>query len=298
MNISNYVKTLQGVIAKDSVINALEAANQDFTTKVQVILCTAESAFKTMTLKSKEVIGFDERYRTELKLGRNVKLFTDLQMRMDRVVDNLETLRQEIIKTLPETVSSTTIDYRSASLMQLVSYAGFLMRFTRRFIETATIYETEAVGMYEDYQKNNLNRGEAGWIDKHFMSFLDVLRIFSDDKNAFKKKFDTIPNVQVDPDEHTGFAVFGQGKMDPFRMGIIPVSLNPAFHIGKWWAEFQAWRYKEAQDDLMRIQRRIMLLEEAQAGNSNPKVEAEIKILRDKSEGLTYKINKAEEEIK
>jgi hypothetical protein len=297
MNINTYVKTLKGVIGKDEVLTSLEAVNQDLTTKVMPIVNTAAAAFKTIKFKSKEVIGYEEQYRTTFRLGRNASVFTDIQERLQEVAKNLDYLRDVTEKTMPETVSTASIDHKSAVIMQMVDNASFMMRFIRRFVETTAVYETEAVGMYEDYQKSNLTKGEAAWIDNKFPFFLEVFQALSDKTTDFIKKFESIPNVNVDTGSDDNTSLFGRMRMDPFKLGFIPVGLNPFFHIGKWIAEFQAWRYKEAQEDLKRIQQRIMLLEEAWSGKANPKVEKEIMILRDKSEGLIYKINKAEEDL-
>jgi hypothetical protein len=295
MNINAYVRSLKGVTSKDEVLNSLDVVQQDLSTKVTPIVGTAAAAFKTIKPKSEMVLGYEEKYREAFRMGRNASVIEDLRDRLHKVQKNLDILAQEIHKSMPETVSQQSIDHRSAVMMQLVDSASFLNRFCRKFIEAVTIYETEAVGMYEDYQKDNLTKGEAAWVDARFPYFLEILAALSDDK--FKAKFEEIPNVKVDVDSDDNNALFGRLKMDPFKLGFIPVSLNPFFHIGKWIAEFQAWRYKEAQEDLRRIQARVLLLEEALGGKSNPQVEKEIKILRDKSEGLVYKINKAEEEM-
>lgn len=297
MNVNQYVKTMRGTVSKDEVLNSLEAVIQDLNTKVLPIVDTAAASLKTIKFKSPEVIGYDERYRNELKVGRGGSIFVDLQTRLHEVNKNLNFMRDAIERTLPEQVAQSNIDYRSAMLMQLVDNASFMMRFIRRFIEVAVVYETQAGGMYEDYQKNNLTKGEAQWVETRFVPFITVLETLSDSPAHFKSKFEDVPNIKVDVDTDDDLALFGRGKMDPFKMGFIPVSLNPFFHIGKWIAEFQAWRYKEAQEDLVRIQKRILLLEEANSGKGNPKIEKEIEILRDKSESLIYKINKAEEDL-
>lgn len=200
-------------------------------------------------------------------------------------------------KNLPETVASNNIDYRSATLMQLIDNASFLNRYVRRLVETVTIYETQDVGIYETYQVSNMTKGEALWIEQKYPFFLEALLALSTDSAELKKKFDNIPMVKVDTGVDDNDKIFGWMRMDPFKLGFIPVWLNPCYHFGKWIVELQAWRHKEAQEDLKRITMRVMLLEQAIAGKSDPKLEKELSILRTKSEELTYKINKAEEEL-
>lgn len=295
MNIVQYVESLRGVVNKDEVEKALSSVTQELGSKTIPVLNTAAAAFKTITLKSKEAIHFDGIYHDAYRLGRNANMMVDIESRMKNVMINLEFMRTAIEKTLPTTVAASNIDQRSAVLMQLVDHASFMSRFLRRFVESITIYETDQIGMYEDYQKNNLNKGEAGWLEKNFGYFLDVLKNFSEAPADFKKKFDTIPSIKVDTG--AGQSVFGRFTVDPYRMGFIPVRLNPFFIVGKWVVEFQAARHKEAQEDLVRIQRRVMLLEEAREGKSNPSIEKELEILRDRAEGLTYRINKTEQEL-
>lgn len=297
MNINNYVSTLKSVIDKEDVLAALAAVRQDLNSKTQPIVDTSAAAFKTIKLKSKEAQDYDQQYRNGMKLGHNANVMVDIQSRLRNVDRNLDFLREMIEKHMPETVAQANIDRRSATMLQLVDTAAFAMRFVRRFVEAMVVYETQAVGMYDDYEKNNLTKGEAEWVRSRFGSFLIAFQSLSADPGEFRKKFESIPHVNVDL-AGDDIAVFGKLRLDPYQMGFIPVNYNPLFIVGKWIAEFQAWRYKEAQEDLIRIQRRILLLEESVSGKSNPKIEKEIDILRDKASDVTYRLNKAEEEIK
>lgn len=297
MNINAYVKSLKSVIDKEEVQATLAAVRQDLNTKTLPIINTAAAAFKTVKPKAKETLEYEERYRSSFRLGRNASAIVDIQTRLSGLDKNLDYLREMVEKHMPETVASSAIDRRSAIILQLVDMSSFTMRYVRRFIEAVIVLETQATGIYDNYEKDNLTKGEAEWVRSRFGNFLTIFKALTDDLPDFKKKFENIPHVNVDP---TGddVSVFGSLKMDPFMMGFIPVNYNPFFIAGKWIAEFQAWRYHEAQEDLSRIQRRILLLEEATAGKANPKLEKEIVILRSKSESLTYRINKAEEDIK
>lgn len=296
MDIKKYVGTLKGVIEKDDVLSALETVNQDLGMKVLPILSTTNSAIKVNKFTSEFAIGYDGHYRSAMS-GVKGNLFSDLETRLGAVQTNLRHVRSLIEKTVPDTVSSSAIDYRSAVLMQLVDNASFLMRFIRRFTEAVVIHETQVTGIYDTYSKDNLNKGEEGWIQSRFPSFLSTLTALSMDEKQFLKKYEDIPNVKVDQHSDTDHQLFGKSKMDPFMLGFIPLAINPFFIVGRWIVEFQAWRYKEAQEDLARIQKRILLLEEANAGKGNPKLEKELEILRDKAETITYKINKAEEDL-
>lgn len=297
MNTQEYVQSLQGVTNKEDILSALDSVIQDLGTKTHPIVATAAAAFKSIKLKSPEIIAYDERYRNDFRLGRGASVFGDLQERLRAVSINLTSLRGLIEKTVPDTVTPSSIDHRTATLMQLVDNASFVMRYIRRFIEAAVVYETEQTGIYDDYIKQNLTKGEITWLHNRFPAFLTMMDGLSLSQTDFIKKFEGIPAIRVDEHSTADAGMFGRDKVDPFRLHFLATSLNPFFLVGRWVAEYQVKRFKESQEDLARIQKRIMLLEEATAGKANPKIEKELTILRDKSEGLIYSINKAEEEV-
>lgn len=297
MDIKSYVGTLKGVTAKEDIMNAIDTVIQDLNSKVSPLVTTTAAVFKTIKIKSPDLVAFEGQYISNMEISRGAKIFSDLEDRLKKLTVNLQTIRGEIEKSVAETVSSSSIEYRTAVLMQLTDHASFLLRYIRRFAEYAVIYETQQTGIYENYAKENISRGEEAWIKNRFPFFMSTLLSLSDEPKSFSKKFEDIPNIKVDGSSGSDASLFGRGRTDPFRMGFIPLCINPFFIVGRWIVEYQAWRYKEAEQDLVRIQKRIMLLEEATAGKGNPHLEKELEILRDKAEGLTYRINKAEEEL-
>lgn len=298
MKINEYVRTLKGVLSKEEALAALTNVRQDFTNKTMPVVQTATAACKVMKMKSPEVLDYFKQYQEHFRLSASVNVLDDLEKRMKAVDINLNILRESIEKTMPSSIAANNIDYRTASQLQLVDNASFLLRYLRRWIDAVIIYETEKVGMYSNYQKENLTKGEAEWVKMRFNIFLIVLAALSEDAGKFKKHFDTIPNVRVDTDSNDDMTLFSSMELDPFRLGFIPVAINPFFIVGKWIAEFQVWRYKEAKYDLETIQRRIMLLEEAHAGKANIQAEKELHILRKDASGLIAKLNRVEEDIK
>lgn len=298
MNFNKYLSSMASVVKKDDVLTNLDNVLQELTSRTIPVVNTATAAMATVQFKSPEAIGLQERYTSAFKLGRNASMFPDIQKRLDVVVTNLQHVRDLVERTMPPTVSKDAVDRRVVTMLQMVENASFLSRYIRRMVETVVIYETSSTNIYEDYQRNNLTRGEAQYVDDRFGPFSDILLSMSENPKDFAKKYQDIPMVIVDTSGDDTAAVFSALALDPFRLGFIPYRLNPAFHIARWIGQYQVWRHKEAQDDLMRIQKRILLLEEAYAGQSNPNVEKELDILRTKSESLTYKIHKVEEEIK
>lgn len=297
MRLSDWVKTMKTTTDKDDVVKAIQNTINELNNRTIPAVNTAAAVTKTFKFKTADAIELDSKYKEALHLGRNANLFADLQERFKLIMTNVVFLQDTAETTLPQFVTRDQIDQRTATLLQLIEYTSWMSRYTRKLTETLVIFETEGLNIYEDYQKNNINKGEMAWVKKKMGDFLNLITILAVPDKDFKKLYESIPLIKVDTDSDIINSIVSKLKMDPFKMGFIPVRLNPFFHIGKWIVEYQANRHKEAQEDYVRIQKRILLLEEGMAGKSNPKIEKELEILRDKSESLVYRINKTEEEI-
>lgn len=296
MNSIDYVKSLKAVVTRSEAADTQTTVITDLTSKTVPIVSTAAMSFKTGKFKAKESIRLEEQYKEALRTRAN--LFTDLQERLERVRQNLDFINQTTMKIMPSQVAKTEMTYRVATLLQMTDNAAFLMRYARRLVEAVVVYETAQTGTYDkDWLQDNLSKGEIGWLDSKMSSFFVVLQALSQQPAEFKKNFEKIPDVVVDIDSGVLDAVFSRIQLDPFRTGFIPVWLNPAFYALKWIAEWEVANYKEAQDDLIRINKRILLLEELNSGKGNPKLEAEIEEYRKKASALAYKIKKFEDSL-
>jgi len=296
MNLSNYVKKLKPVTEKYELLSSLDQAVGELNNKTIPIVSTTAAALKTIEFKSKEAKILADKYRFAFKVNKNESIFSHLLQRLNEVNKNMLFIKSKIDQITTETISSLQIDARTATCMQMVESCSYIARYARKFIEYISILETDASGLYIDYKKNNITSGEIKFIENRLAFFLNALEQVSEVDYKFKKKFEEIPNVVLGNDDKAVSTLFSKNKLDPYRMNFIPVKLNPFFLIGKWYVEYQANRHKEAQEDLIRIKNRIYLLEQANKGHSDPKIEKEIELLSNKAEKLTYQINKTEEE--
>jgi len=296
MNLTNYIKRLKPVTEKSDLQNAVANTISELDSKTIPLLTTAAAAYKTIELKSPEAINLTNKYRFAFKLNKNEAIFAHMLTALNEASKNINFVAEKIEQLAPETISSLNIDARVATCMQLVETCSWVARYARKFVEYITILETDSSGLYSNYKNEQITKGEIKFIEERYSFFLSSLEFISEKDFKFKKKFDEIPAVTMSNDNKAD-TLFSKAKMDPFRLGFIPVKYNPFFIIGKWIAEYEVDRYKEAQEDLIRTKNRIYLLEQAQKGNTDPRVEKEIELLRIKAEKLTYRINKTEESI-
>jgi hypothetical protein len=298
MNLTDYVKKMKATIDRDAVIDAQNNTLQELRDKTIPLYATAESAWKMRGLKSKQALGFEDKYRRMIGL-RSGNMFGDIRTRLENIRTNMEFINQESIKTLTPTIMRDNITAQQATLLQMTDCVGFVSRMARRLLDAIVVYESAATGKFgKDYLSDNMTKGEAAFIESRFPQFITFLETVGAEPKVFKKKFENIPDMVVDPEAGIIDSLFPATVLDPFRMGFLASPFNPLFLIGKWWGEYQVMRYKEAKIDLERTQSRIFLLEELLDGKGDPAREAEIELLQDKVSRTTAEINKFEESLK
>lgn len=298
MNLTDYVKNMKATTDREAVVDSQNNTLQELTGKTIPLFMTAASAWKGRSFKSKEALEFEADYKRFVGL-RNGSMFGDMLQRLENMRSNMEFVSQESIKTLGPTIMRDNVTAQQATLLQTTDAVGFVTRMSRRLLETITIYETNAAGdMGKDYLSDNITKGELKFVQERFVEFATLMSTLGEEPRQFKKKFEDIPDVLIDPDQGIIDALLPKLKVDPYRMGILASPFNLLFLVGKWWGEWQVSRYKEAKADLERIQARILLLEEIVAGKGNPSLEKEIELRRDEASSLTVKINKFEESLK
>lgn len=297
MNAQDYVKRMKVVQDRDDVTDAQSNIIQEISSKTLPILASASAMAKIGKLKSKEAIHYDELYRARLGL-RGGDIFTDMKERMENMRNNMEFVNQESLKIFGPTIARDNVTVKQVTLLQLTDAAVFASRYARRFTDALVIYETAALPNFgKQYMLDNLSKGDAKYVESRFAEFVTIAMTLGEDPIAFKKKFAAIPDVNVGVEDSILDSIFKSASIDPYRMGFLATPLNPIFLVMRWLGELQVARMKEAQEDLAGIQRRILMLEEANAGKGNPKLEKEIEEYRRRAEKLTVKLNKFEEEL-
>ena len=86
-----------------------------------------------------------------------------------------------------------------------------------------------------------------------------------------------------------------RAQTDPLNLGIIPLPINLAYHIGRFIAERQAARYKSAIAERDSVQMRLMYLRQIDQGQADPILRGEIEVSQSRVEKLNYKIKEMEE---
>jgi len=295
MKAFQYIQSLLPSISKDTVIEDIALTKSILEESVIPAYATATECFKGWKVKSPEVENIFKVISRTVDLGRG-NVINGIYDLLPVVVENLEYISKNAQKILNEEVSASGFSYKRANILQLVEGASFLAKYASKLLVYVFVGETHATGGEESIRQT-LTPIEVAWITQNVSYFAKMLAILSNKPNTVQAQLEGIPDIIVNKDNAEVLpSTLGEHKVDPFRMGFIPVFLNPIYHIRMSIAEWQADRYNRAKDELELVRLRRVRLEKQAQGNADAHLQKEIDYVERRIQSLDAKIAKMEKD--
>ena len=91
-------------------------------------------------------------------------------------------------------------------------------------------------------------------------------------------------------------SIIGANRTDPFQFGLIPIVLNPIYHVRMAIADWQVTRYKAAQEEKRMLEFKLLKLKLAQTGKKDARLDEQIEYTAGRLDKLNYKLKTMEEQ--
>ena len=295
MKVLNFLESLLPSIKKSRIEEEMRLCRAEITEHTAPAYKSAEELLGKWKFKSPDLQPHLEMFNRMVKTKGN--FVTTVEASWKDIIENLDYVEEQIAKTYNEEMASAGYTYLKANLLQMSSAYAFVSKFARKFLIYIYICET---AMYEESNtilSESLSPAEIEWIKANFISFCTAFNIVSGKPQQIQKEFANIPDIIITEDNvHTLGATIGAAKLDPFQMGLIPIWMNPIYHIGMFVAEWQADRYKAAKEEVKLIQLRKLNLEKLSEGKPDARIQKEIAYMETRIQGINYKIEKMEKD--
>jgi hypothetical protein len=296
MKIQQYVASLLPSFKREQISEDIRITRQEIRDNTIPSYENASAVFKGWKFKSEQLKPQIDQFNRMVKVGTGSNIILTIGAAMKPLLENLEIVDDLIGKSYNEDVAGGGMTFQKANLLQFVECAAFVSKYARKFL--VWTYTVESAAYDEnahEYVKNAMVPAEIDWIKANFLSFCQALNIVSGRPADVRRTIAAIPDIVITGDNtSTVAATMGESKIDPFMMKLIPIWLNPIYHIGMFVAEWQASRYKSAQEESKLLQMRKINLEKLAAGKPDAKLEQEIQYTESRIQALNYKIDKME----
>lgn len=250
--------------------------------------------------KPKLMRSVDEIYaRADNARGRR-GAFVAMGRIFDVLVNHISAVETLIPTIFSKDIPRETLTYRKANVLQFLELVRFVDHYCVLYAASALRQvQIMATGLSEEESRKRI-APPATWryLDDNAAAFVQALIALDNLPRDLVAAINDIPDLQINPDrEREVISLVGATAIDPFRMGFVPVKINPFRAVGVRYAEWQAKRYHRRVAARMALELLIMGLRQSGAGGQlDPKTEAAIVYHEARLQRLNAEIAEMEED--
>ena len=295
MKIPSFLSSLLPTFSKDRIIEDINVTHGEITEYTQRAYSLAAQDWKNHKFKSEHMKPFLGAFERHLKGHGN--FIVNIDAGFKNILANLEETKKLVEATYNEDVGGAGVTYLKANLLQFVELVGFVSKYARQLLIYAYAAETDGQEGSGISFSESIPPAQRDWLKSNMQNFYVAFNIVSVSPDEFKRKIKDIPDIVVKPEAGDALsAALGDKKLDPFNMKLIPVWLNPIYHVRMFVAQWQTERYHQAKLELQLLQLHKLHLEKVRAGKSDAALEKQIEYTQNQISKLASKIRDMEEE--
>lgn len=306
MKITNYIASLLPSFGKTTVMEDVRLTRTEIKEATLPVYEAAVPLLGKWKFKSKVLQAQIAIFDRMVKSSGNDNIVVTIHKAFKPILENLDAVEVLVSKTYNEDVAGLGLTYAKANLLQFVECVSFVSKYARKFLiyiyvcETACYLDIDvdkvsSAELQDNAINESLSKAELSWLESNFVTFCTALNIASGNPAHIKKQLEDIPDIVITA-ENAGTlgSTVGEHKLDPLQMKLIPIWMNPIYHIGMFVAEWQAERYKAAKEEVRLVQLRKLNLEKLSEGKPDAHVQQQIAYMESRIQGLNYKLAKME----
>lgn len=295
MRTPNYLASLLPSFATETVLEDCRITRGEIKDITLPAYHAAVPLLKGWKYKTDAIVADMGQFRRIIK--GNDDFVVAVEKSFKTILENLDIVEDMVTKTFNQEVAGSGVTYLKSNLLQFVECVAFVSKYARKYLIYIYVMETSHFTDSNTTVAESLTPAEIEWLRANFVSFCTALNVTSTAPMSVRKAIADIPDIVVTADNaQTLGSTMGENKIDPFQMRLIPVWLNPIYHVGMFVAEWQSSRYKAAQEELKLIQLRKLNLERLSQGKPDAKLQKEISYMESRIQGLNYKLAKMEKD--
>lgn len=277
MKITPFLQAVLPEFSKASLKKVLDDSKKELKNETLSQYHSAEQAgIYKLKWKSPALQDFQKAFDNNVKTKYRGNMIAVTGNILDNLDEHYPMLEKLFDNYFSNDVVREAVTFLGANLIQFQEALTFVVRYSRKLLLYVVTEETQTLDP-EQVGERPILQGEINYLYDRRSDFFAALNIVAMNAKEVTKKMEEIPDVvptEGNVDQVT--AVLGLGRVDPFKFNLISAKLNPIFYIRKWLVEGQVKAYKEAEEERIMLECRIMQLKNSQEGKKDPKLEQAI----------------------
>lgn len=299
MNILNFIKKLVP-FPRDQVLEDCRITRTEISEFTAPLYNQGREQFAGSKFKSETIKDLNASFQRLFKTERNDNMVVAISKVWPDALKNLDHMADLVRTTFNDDVAGAGLTYTKANVLQFVEFSSFASRYARAllnlvYVEESAQHEDSGVDLAE-----SITKAERDWLHLHFVNFCSVLSVVASKPEMVEKTLRELPDIQVTADNaatlsHTLSG--GEAALDPFNMRLVPVALNPIYHIRMRVAEWQVNRYNEAKDEMAMLELRRLNLKKMEDGKPDAALQKKISYLEERVNKQKFHIAQMEAKL-
>src|SRR5690606_24455681 len=208
---------------------------------------------------------------------------------------NVETIANLVGDSYADTIVVAGMTYKRAQILKYIALMGFVTDYSRQVMLYLLAAEANIKSRQLDEGKER-PLPELRWLETNQASYFRALTAMAIKSKDLAEVFANIPDIVItEQNVSTVEETVGLSKVDPLKMNIISIGINPFHYIGIKWADYQVAKYQRAKEEKRAIEFRLEQLRTQRSGREDPKLEQSVAYYEDLVNKLASKIAKFED---
>lgn len=289
MKLDQYLASLLPAFTKERVLEDCRMTSAELKETAIPLYETANKAFKGHKFKNASVLDMQTVFGRMVK-GHSGGLLEGTKSALEQTLKNLDEVESMVDRVYNDEVAGVGMTYLKANLLQFTEWASFVSKYSRRLLIYVLILETGEYAESGPTLSESLEEAEIEWLKSHFVHFCTAINAVAQPTDKIKSAIANIPDINITKDNYDSLkSTLGESKIDPFSVGLIPIWLNPIYHVRMSVAEWRADRYRAQKEEKKVVELRVLNLKRMQDNKPDARVQTEI----DYSQRRLSKINHA-----
>lgn len=292
MSLLPFIRSLPAVLERRQVLQLVDQLKLEYDDTISPFLDDVRESLAGKPLKS----VLNKRMNTVMHRhvnfqGESLHLILN---NLTNIRGYFEPLERDIKSAFSVQFTNVNLSFDRANVLKFIEALAFYIRYARKYILFLVAQESLAVGKAT---VTKWSPAETEWVETNMDNFAGLYLTFSMPPSEFKARLQKSSNAMIEEATYqVAMQSLGAQKTDPFTLDGFSPRHNPFMMFGKFVAEMQIVRYKEAKEEFYGLQLRLQELNDLAAGQpANPVYQKQIQAYEKRISEYEYDFHLLEE---
>lgn len=294
-----FLKSLLPNFAKQTVLEDIRTTRMVISVVTAPAYQDALKVFGNRKFANAGLVKDWDVYKRNVKGAFGANTIVAVEKSFKEMLAKLELIERLVEKDYNDDIEGAGVTYYKAAVLQMLESISFAADYATKYLNYVYVVEAGELSDDENGLADEINANivpaDVRFIHDRFLDFCTVMDVLSKPTDKVKQDFEQIPDLTItEAGDGVVSRSVGDSRLDPFRHGIVPLAMNPIYHVRMKIAEWQHGRYEKAKAEKEALELRKLRLERLLQGKNDPAIQKQIEYTQRRIDDLAEHLRKVE----